>query len=184
MPTPDKPAPIPADDKPAELPELPGFPGDEDALPSLEDLEAEDEDDGDMQAELPDLPELQLPDLDDDDLHVDVDDEEGDFEIPDEPGWTDLLQSDNLSSLIAPPVVPWRTMGKIGAEQQPVEIWLDPTKAESTWRNATHDGGSMTLWVGPVELEVMLLPAPAGDEAEVRLGRDAIAGKLWIGWEE
>ena len=100
-----------------------------------------------------------------------VDDEAGDdFDLP--------LPTGELDDRVR---IPWQTEVVVVVRGKTLPAVLDPTAECSTWVNGPIDvnGKEQVIWLDRLTLRITLLTAP-GDEEHVRLGRDAIGGKVLI----
>lgn len=106
-------------------------------------------------------------------------------EIDDE-GGSDLEALDDLSDPPPPaelPVLPWRMQARLPSLNREIEVLLDPTRAHSRWRAPDHEEGRLRtrLQLGELRLQVELRTCRGAEE--LRLGRDALAGRVAVSSE-
>jgi len=122
----------------------------------------------------PEPEDLPFPDFEDPAL---AEDEETDE-------W-DLMEADRTRP--GPPpseavVLPWSTRAEIPALGIDLPAVLDPTRATSEWvvvRPPAREEVEVLVRVGPVELRVKL-SVRVGDAPGLRLGRDALGGRILV----
>jgi hypothetical protein len=80
-----------------------------------------------------------------------------------------------------PALLPWRIPAfPLAALGVVLPAVLDPTRTDSAWvRSEASAPVTTTITLGEHEVKVTLV-AELGDEEHLRLGRDALAGRVWI----
>ena len=172
------------------MPSVPPLIDDDDALDPSFDVEDEDEeieDDFD-QIDWPDDEEMPHNDGDDDDLQVapteeidfdDIDDDGAEFDPDDDNLFSNDLndeeEEEDLDDEL--PVLPWKGTATLPEHNVEIAVILDVTAPTSTWIQGP--GGRTRVVLSGVVLDVDLA-AEAGDSPCLRLGRDAISGRLLV----
>jgi hypothetical protein len=168
-------------------PAIPPAIKDDDELDPSFDIEDEgtELDDAFMGRDWPDDEPLAFDEFDVEDLQV-VQTEEIDLdEVDDAPTEDDLseeevffnvtLIEDNLDDERT--IVPWSTTARLPQHDLELPVVLDVAASTSRWIGGP--GGLTTVELEGITLEVALIATP-GSPAEIRLGRDAISGKLLV----
>jgi len=183
------PAPPPPGTPPdaRKLPIDPTIPDDDDLDPAF-DIE----DDGDElledfdQRDWPDDEPLTIDEADNDDLQVapteeidfdDIDDEASEYDPTEDHVFSNVepVEDDELDDEMA--IVPWKSTANLPEHGAQITVILDVTSQKSAWVGGP--GGATKIELAGLTLDVDLL-AEEGPTAWIRLGRDAISGRLLV----